>query len=259
MSLQIASTSLSDLPQTPTLEQIHQQPVMSSSSFQENTHQQQQPIQAPVYSPDIPLQSPPQQLVNTVSGGITQPQHTTQTATSILDKETLDQFMSGLQKSADYMKLNSRDIPTNTEILTKDPNIIPDYIPPTHYHQQQQAPRNYHNYQHQRTINDDDLLENDEVVDIYNKRERIKRKTSDTFDELNLPIMIAVLYFLFQLPFVRTFFIKNLPFLFKDDYSYNLIGYIFVSIFFSMIFYIINKFIITNNNTNNSNNNNFNN
>ena len=60
------------------------------------------------------------------------------------------------------------------------------------------------------------------------------------YDELNGPILVAVLYFIFQLPFFKKMLIKNIPLLINEDFNYNIYGYIFISIFFSMIFYFLN-------------------
>ena len=61
------------------------------------------------------------------------------------------------------------------------------------------------------------------------------------FYEMQLPIIIALLYFLFQLPAVKKHSKIMLPFLFKDDGNPNLYGYIFNSMLFASMFYVLLK------------------
>ena len=58
---------------------------------------------------------------------------------------------------------------------------------------------------------------------------------------MQLPIIIALLYFLFQLPAVKKHSKNMFPFLFKDDGNPNLNGFIFNSVMFASMVYVLLK------------------
>ena len=47
------------------------------------------------------------------------------------------------------------------------------------------------------------------------------------------------MFFIFQLPFTKVFFLKYAPMLFNTDGNYNLYGYISTSICFGILYYVI--------------------
>ena len=61
------------------------------------------------------------------------------------------------------------------------------------------------------------------------------------YDELQIPILIAVLYFTFQLPVVRKNLFKFLPSLFSKDGNPNLSGYITNSLIFGALYFGLTK------------------
>jgi hypothetical protein len=71
------------------------------------------------------------------------------------------------------------------------------------------------------------------------KKKDLYNQVDVMYDEMNGPLLIAILYFIFQLPFFKKCMLKYIPLLFHDDYNYNFYGYVFVSVFFSMIYYIV--------------------
>lgn len=144
-----------------------------------------------------------------------------------LDQSTINQIINGIQNAADSTKLPSKDISQTTEHLTHDPNVIPDYI----------EPETSLNSTNKCYI--DENINKDEILNIYNSKKNFKNNIDNIYDEINGPLLIAILYFIFQLPFFKKFILKYIPLLFNDDYNYNFYGYIFVSSFFSMIFYCI--------------------
>lgn len=136
-----------------------------------------------------------------------------------VDEKILQQFVSGVQNAINSgaMRLPSRDIP---QTIAQDPHASnPNYIPPAKmsvdYVQQ---------YNHMKTNPNVPLpqKENTSMVD-------------NVYNELQLPILLTVLYFLFQLPFFHRFFHTHMGFLFGEDGNYNLNGYIFVSTLFGII------------------------
>jgi hypothetical protein len=140
-----------------------------------------------------------------------------------LDQTTISQIVNGLQQAslAGATSLPSRDIPLQTEQLTNDPQIQPNYVPPP---------------QKSDYINDS----NDDIND-YFKGEKNKNSLDSIYDELQAPLLLAVLYFLFQLPFFKKNIFKYLPFFCNLDGNYNFNGLVFTCILFGFIYYSLSK------------------
>lgn len=154
-----------------------------------------------------------------------QPQNEQQSQFS-LDQNTISQIVNGLQQAslAGATSLPSRDIPIQTEQLTNDAHIQPNYIPqPTH-------------------LERDYILDNS-IDDIYGKyrAEQNQNSLDSLYDELQAPLLLAVLYFLFQLPFFKKIIFKYLPFLCNTDGNYNFNGLIFTCGLFGFIYYSLSK------------------
>jgi hypothetical protein len=140
-----------------------------------------------------------------------------------LDQNTISQIVNGLQQAslAGATALPSRDIPTTSTQLTNDPQIQPNYIP---------TPQN-NNY-----INEDD----DDINTYYNK-EKQQNSLDNLYDEIQTPLLLAVLYFLFQLPIMKKNVFYYLPFLCNTDGNYNFNGLIFSCGLFGFIYYMLSK------------------
>ena len=144
-----------------------------------------------------------------------------------LDQTTISQIVSGLQQASisGATQLSSRDIPMNSTGHNIDPNIQPNYVPP--------PPQNM-NY-----IND---YENtSDMVNDYNKNASRQNSLDDMYNEIQAPLLLAVLYFLFQLPFFRKFLFGYFPVLFSNDGNLNINGFLFTSALFGLLFYALNK------------------
>jgi hypothetical protein len=143
-----------------------------------------------------------------------------------LDQTTINQIVSGLQQasSSGLTQLQSRDIPRNTEGLTQDEQIQPNFIPQT-------SNRDY--------IEEDE--DNDDIIDNYNKKATSENKLDHLYDEMQTPLLISILYFLFQLPFFKRYLFKYIPALFSKDGNINLSGYTFTSALFGLIYYLLSK------------------
>ena len=145
-----------------------------------------------------------------------------------LDQTTINQIISGLQMASatGATQLPSKDIPRNTETLTQDAQVQPNYVPPP-------PPQNM-NY-----INEHETAE--EIIQEYTSRESSQNKMDEFYDEIQTPLMLVVLYFIFQLPAVRKTLGRYLPMMFHADGNFNINGYIMTSILFGLLYYIISK------------------
>ena len=159
--------------------------------------------------------------VNDVNNGQQQPQKNNSQLS--LDQITISQIVNGLQQAslAGATTLPSRDIPQNTEQLTNDAQIQPNYVPPPQI-------RDYIN-------------ESDNDIDNYYKNEQQQHSLDAIYDELQAPLLLAVLYFLFQLPFFKKNVFRYLPFLCHSDGNYNFNGLVFTCALFGFIYYSLSK------------------
>jgi hypothetical protein len=157
-------------------------------------------------------------------------QNTSESSVS-LDQSTINQIISGLQKATmnGATQLQSRDIPMNTEEYTQDTTVQPDYIP---------APVNV------------DYIKEEEytaanIIHNYDRKNNTNNNLENLYNEIQIPLLIGVLFFMFQLPFFKKVLYKYFPILFFQDGNQNLYGLFFISILFSIIYYFIYK-IMTN-------------
>jgi hypothetical protein len=145
-----------------------------------------------------------------------------------LDQTTINQIISGLQMASatGATQLPSKDIPRTTETLTQDAQVQPNYVPP--------PPPQHMNYLDEQESTED-------IIQEYNKRERSQNKMDEFYDEIQTPLMLVVLYFIFQLPVVRKTLARYLPMMFHTDGNFNINGYIMTSILFGGLYYVISK------------------
>jgi hypothetical protein len=142
---------------------------------------------------------------------------------SSLDGRTINQIVNGLQQASmsGATTLPSRDIPMNTDQLTTDSYIQPNYVPPP-------AVQNYIE------------AENDNLQHYYAAEKR-SHSLDSLYDEIQGPLLMAILYFLFQLPVFRRSIYHYFPFLCFVDGSYNFQGLLFVSALFGGLYYMLTK------------------
>ena len=88
-------------------------------------------------------------------------------------------------------------------------------------------------------------IKNNETPDYLIEENNKKMRNANFYDMLynegQLPLIIALVYFLFQLPIIKKYNKNLLPFMFKIDGNPNLYGYIFNSILFASMIYILLK------------------
>lgn len=144
-----------------------------------------------------------------------------------LDQSTISQIVSGLQQAtiSGATQLPSRDIPMTTTGHSNDPQVQPNYVPP--------PPNNLDYIKNHEDTND--------MIDDYNKKRKHSDSLDEMYNEIQTPLLLAVLYFLFQLPFFRKFLFRYLPVLFSNDGNLNINGFLFTSTLFGLLFYLLNK------------------
>ena len=148
----------------------------------------------------------------------------------INEQKMMNELVSGIQQASANggTSLPSRDIPTNT-VHFADDQVKPNYVP-----QPQQEQSDYiHN-----TDTEQDILSR------RMKNQNSRDSLEILYDEFQIPIIIGLLYFIFQLPIVKSKVLAILPSLFNKDGNPNLTGYIINSLFFGIAYYIISKTLV---------------
>lgn len=144
------------------------------------------------------------------------------------DQLDYNNMISQLQKASmdGSTQLPSRDIPMNTDSITQDTQVNPNYIPE----------------------NNNDYINNDYIYNNNNNSNDNNNNNNNVLDEfynnLQTPILLFVLYFIIQLPIFKKYLFKYLPKLFHNDGNQNIYGYIFYSLLFSLSYVAINNLII---------------
>ena len=65
-------------------------------------------------------------------------------------------------------------------------------------------------------------LEPSEYINSYQQEAQIKNSLDSIYDEIQTPLLISILYFLFQLPIMKKTLFKYIPYLCHSDGNYNL-------------------------------------
>ena len=150
-----------------------------------------------------------------------------------IDQRTLNELVSGVQRAsgAGMTSLPSRDIPRDSLSMQHDDQIKPNYIPRDRGHNQ----------------GDDDYISRYESTDEVRENNRRSKNKSDTLEtlytEFQMPILIGVIYFMFQMPALRTAIMQFLPSMFNKDGNMNLQGLVSMSVLYAVAYYILTKII----------------
>lgn len=130
-------------------------------------------------------------------------------------------------------RLPSRDIPMNQLEFQQDAEIKANYVP------RSRLPSDYiRDYEQKDPGRDRRQVE----------RRKVTLQTADEwYERLQIPILVALLFFIFQMPVFNTFLRKNFTFLtlYNDDGNFNIVGLVFKSILFGTMFYGMQQFLVS--------------
>ena len=189
-----------------------------SGSFERGTSFEQNSLGADMYIP-INGHPNPYGIPPPPAGGMSMPQpQQTQNAESQYKNTMIQQ------------RLPQRDIPMNISEHMQDEQIQPNYIP---------KPKLTSDYIHEYEENHYHKIKEHEAKKMREK------KAVYWFDEFQNPIIIFLLYFIFQLPIINTMIFKKFTFLsiYREDGNFNLVGLILKSVLFASSFYSLHKSI----------------
>jgi hypothetical protein len=144
------------------------------------------------------------------------------------NQNNYNEMINQLQKAtmAGATGVPSRDIPINPTAVNNDTQIKPNFIP---------EPQNTDYITNSQTPED--------LISQNNKKQYSLDSLDVFYNEFQLPLLVSVLYFLFQLPIFRKTLKKTLPSLFGNDANPNFYGYLFNSALFASLFYILVKLV----------------
>jgi hypothetical protein len=85
--------------------------------------------------------------------------------------------------------------------------------------------------------------ETDENIRKYEKEKKKANAIDQMLYDLQIPLLVSVLFFFFQMPMINTMFYKNFSFLsvYNADGNINFYGILLKSILFGSIFYSLQK------------------
>ena len=140
------------------------------------------------------------------------------------NNNNINDFVTSIQSavSSGSLSLPSRDIPQTQSHITQDDEIKQNFIPGDN-----------HDYI-------DEYRSKHDIINNYMKKQENNNKADDFYNKLQTPILMSVLYFIFQLPVVKKLFLKLFPAFYHKDGNLNLTGFIVNSVLFSISYYIIN-------------------
>jgi len=139
----------------------------------------------------------------------------------------MNEVMHGVQKaSANGMTMiPTRDIPMNPNAFTHDEQIKPNYVPD-------------HNMER------DYIREHTSMEGIIRDNARSQNRM-DTIEaiyiDFQIPILLGVMYFIFQMPVFRAQLLHFLPSMFAADGNLNIVGLTGTSVMFAVSYFIIMK------------------
>lgn len=145
-----------------------------------------------------------------------------------IGQDTMNKVVSGIQQASvtGSTKLPPRDIPTTTTHLTQDQQSNVNFVPES---------------------NQEDFVKNHQTEqEMYNMNRRQSNKQDSldlVYEELQVPILIAFVFFLFKLPIFEKSLFKYAPFLFIKDGNMNFYGFITTSLLFATLYYTLSKIL----------------
>jgi hypothetical protein len=236
MSEPISTTRIADLPENIMIQMNNQQPQQMQYGLPavpqgppapvivgSNAQQQQQDMGQNTY---VPLNIHPNPYgVQQQDPTLPLPQNIPQRGSNQVPPQNYSAQVGGLDPAREIQhRLPSRDIPMDSLAYQQDEEIRPNYIP---------KPKLTSDY-----IRDYEEASEERLRKHEEKKHR--EKVADSiFANIQTPILIAILYFLFQLPIVTTILYKYFSFLsiYNADGNLNLSGLLLKSAMFGSLFF----------------------
>jgi hypothetical protein len=188
---------------------------------------------AQVYSPSVAG-------VNMMGGGMgggmgmQMPQQQQQQQQQPQQQNVMNELVNGLQRASasGLTNLPSRDIPMNTAGMMNDAQVKPNYVP-----------NNYRKEDDDYIGQHEDEEETNEAR--YNNHVASVDSMENIYKLIQVPLLVGILYFAFQLPVFRKYMLKYIPSVFNTDGNYNIRGLVFVSALFGAGYFGLTRVLDT--------------
>lgn len=210
------TTSLDDLPPS----SVNSQPNVNLNITEQNVT-----VPNPAQDLEAKRNADLQQVMSQTTPQQNQPPAPSQVQPESNNGIDINSFVTGIQEAAasGALQLPSRDIPQSQSHLTNDTQLQPNYIP-----------ENRGDY-----IND--TYNQEQIINNQNIKQKNTNSMDAIYDDIHVPIILAVIYFVFQLPVIKTNTLKYIPSLFNKDGNFNMLGYSINSLAFASTYYCIIK------------------
>ena len=132
-----------------------------------------------------------------------------------LSSTDINKIVEGIQTaSANNMtSLPTRDIPMSQNNITNDPQVQPNFVPKT----------------------------NGGYIEKIQDEQSDYNRLDSLYDELQTPILVSILFFLFQLPIINKKMYSLFPSLFIKDGTMSIGGYMTKTLLFGFLYYALHK------------------
>ena len=106
-----------------------------------------------------------------------------------INEDKMKNFSKNIQKAASVgaLQLQSRDIPQNQSHLTQDSQAQPSFVPDT-----------------QENDYIGNMQTQNDIIKYHDIKKSQDNKIDDIYNNIQTPLLIAVLYFVFQLPVIKS-------------------------------------------------------
>ena len=144
-----------------------------------------------------------------------------------VNNNTMNEIVASLQEAGKTgaTQLPSRDIPMDPIAVAQDEQARTNYIPPAQ---------------------PDYIGEYDNAQDILQQSHELQKKQDKLdywYEQLQIPILISLMYFIFQLPAINTILFQYVPKIFNTDGNLNFGGLLGKSVTFGFVYYFLTKFM----------------
>jgi hypothetical protein len=151
----------------------------------------------------------------------------------------MNEVLQGVQRASvnGMTMIPTRDIPMTPNVYTHDEQARPNYVP-----QPQPQPQSHSGMGGIGSGNADYIKDHTSMESIVRANARQSNQI-DTIEaiyyDLQMPILIGVLYFIFQMPVFRAQLLHFLPSLFGEDGNFKIMGLTATSAMFAGTFFVI--------------------
>ena len=147
----------------------------------------------------------------------------------------MNEVMQGVQRaSANGMTMiPTRDIPMNPNSFTHDDQARPSYVP---------KPKSVH-FSNEGADYIKDHTSMESIVRANARQSNQLDTLESIYYDIQMPVLVGVMYFIFQMPIFRAQLLHFFPSLFGEDGNFKMIGLTATSAMFAGILFVIMKLL----------------